>query len=61
MRAEWRRAYRKYRLTFYMELLNVGNIQSNFLPIHDVIDGELSTTMLNHLPMRPFLGLRADF
>ncbi|MEZ4317052.1 MAG: TonB-dependent receptor [Myxococcota bacterium] len=61
IRAEWRRAYRKYRLTFYVELLNVGNIQSDFLPIHDVIDGELSTTMLRHLPMRPFLGLRADF
>ena len=26
-----------------------------------VIDGALSTTTLNHLPMRPFLGLRADF
>lgn len=61
IRAEWRRAYRKYRLTFYVELLNVGNIQSAFLPIHDVIDGELNTTLLNHLPMRPFLGLRADF
>ena len=61
LRAEWRRAYRTYRLTFYLELLNVGNIQSDFLPIHDVIDGELSTTMLRHLPMRPFLGLRADF
>lgn len=61
MRVEWRRAYRRYRLTFYLELLNIGNIQSQFLPIHDVIDGELSTTTLNHLPMRPFLGLRADF
>ncbi len=61
IRAEWRRAYRRYRLTFYLELLNVGNIQSDFLPIHDVIDGELNTTMLRHLPMRPFLGLRADF
>jgi TonB family protein len=61
IRAEWRRAYRRYRLTFYIELLNVGNIQSDFLPIHDVIDGELSTVMLRHLPMRPFLGLRADF
>ncbi len=61
LRAEWRRAYERYRLTFYLELLNVGNIQSQFLPIHDVIDGEVSTTWLNHLPMRPFLGLRADF
>jgi TonB family protein len=61
LRAEWRRAYRRYRLTFYVELLNVGNITSPYLPIHDVIDGELSSTMLNHLPMRPFLGLRADF
>lgn len=61
VRAEWRRAYRRYRLTYYVEMLNVGNIQSNFLPISDVIDGELNTTMLNHLPMRPFMGLRMDF
>ncbi len=61
LRAEWRRAYKHYRLTFYAEILNVGNIQSDFLPIHDVQESELSTTMLRHLPMRPFLGLRADF
>ncbi|MCA9567823.1 MAG: TonB family protein [Myxococcales bacterium] len=61
LRAEWRRAYERYRMTFYVEVLNVGNIQSDFLPIHDVIDGSLSTSMLRHLPMRPFLGLRADF
>ncbi|MCB9697291.1 MAG: TonB family protein [Alphaproteobacteria bacterium] len=61
LRAEWRRAYRRYRLSFYAEILNVGNIQSDFLPIQDVIDGELSTTMFRHLPMRPFLGLRLDF
>lgn len=61
VRAEWRRAYDRYRLTFYVEILNVGNIPSDFLPIHDIVDGELSTTMFRHLPMRPFLGLRADF
>ncbi len=61
LRAEWRRTYPRYRLTFYAEILNVGNIPSDFLPIHDVVDGALNTTMLRHLPMRPFLGLRADF
>lgn len=61
LRVEWKRAYRRYRLNFYIELLNIGNIRSEFLPIHDVIDGAVSTTTLNHLPMRPFLGLRADF
>lgn len=61
LRAEWRRAHERYRLTFYAEVLNVGNVHSDFLPIVDVIDGELSTTMFRHLPMRPFLGLRVDF
>ncbi|MEZ4318400.1 MAG: TonB-dependent receptor [Myxococcota bacterium] len=61
VRAEWRKAFEHYRLTFYAEVLNVGNIPSRFLPIHDVIDGEVTTSWLNHLPMRPFLGLRADF
>ncbi|MCB9678984.1 MAG: TonB-dependent receptor [Alphaproteobacteria bacterium] len=61
LRGEWRKAFRRYRLAFYVEVLNVGNVRSRFLPIHDVIDGELSTSWLNHLPMRPFLGMRADF
>ena len=62
VRAEWRRAYARYRLTFYAEILNVGYIRSDFLPIHDVDDeGALATTMFKHLPMRPFLGLRLDF
>src|SRR5690606_35490487 len=61
LRAEWRRAYRGYRLAFYVEVLNVGNIQSPFLPIHSVTEGEIARSTLNHLPMRPFLGLRMDF
>ena len=61
LRAEWRRAYAHYRLTFYAEVLNVGNIQSPFLPIQSVQDGQLVTSTLNHLPMRPFVGLRLDF
>ncbi len=61
LRAEWRRAYRGYRLAFYLEVLNVGNVRSPFLPIHTVQDGALATSTLNHLPMRPFVGLRVDF
>lgn len=61
LRAEWRRSYKHYRLTFYSELLNVGNIQSPFLPIYNVEDDAVVESALYHLPMRPFLGIRADF
>lgn len=62
LRAEWRKAFRYYRLSFYLEVLNATFFQSDFLPIISVTeDGELSETMLPHLPTRPFLGLRADF
>lgn len=61
LRAEWHRAYRFYRLTFYAELLNTGNIQSPFLPIYNVVDGEVEESVLKHLPMRPFIGLRLDY
>ena len=61
LRAEWQRAYPGRRLTFYVEVLNVGNIKSDFLPIVTVEEGALVNSMLNHLPMRPFLGLRLDF
>jgi hypothetical protein len=61
LRVEWRRAYRHYRMSVYLEVLNIGNIQSVFLPIHTVEDGVMTSDTLNHLPMRPFLGLRIDF
>ncbi len=62
LRAEWRKAYRRMRLSVYTEVLNVFNTQSDFLPIVTVgADGELEETMLAHLPVRPFLGVRADF
>jgi hypothetical protein len=62
VRAEWRKAYRKTRLSLYAEVLNVLNTQSDFLPITTVgADGELDEYMLAHLPVRPFLGVRADF
>ena len=62
LRAEWRRAYRRTRLSVYAEVLNVLNIQSDFLPITTVgADGQLEESMLAHLPIRPFIGVRADF
>ena len=62
LRAEWRKAYRRTRLSIYAEVLNVFNTQSDFLPIATVgADGELEETMLSHLPIRPFVGVRADF
>jgi TonB family protein len=61
LRAEWRKAMRNYRLSFYVEVLNVTNFKSDFVPIVDIEDGERTNSMLRHLPARPFLGLRADF
>lgn len=61
VRAEWRKAMDQYRLSFYAEVLNVANFKSDFVPTAVVEDGELTEGMLNHLPIRPFLGLRADF
>ncbi len=62
LRAEWRKAYRRTRVSVYAEVLNVLNTQSDFLPIVSVgADGQLEETMLAHLPIRPFLGVRADF
>lgn len=62
VRAEWRKAFRRTRISVYAEVLNVLNTQSDFLPIVTVgADGELEETMLAHLPIRPFVGVRADF
>ena len=60
-RAEWRKAKDTYRLSVYFEVLNVGNFKSDFVPIAAVQDGERVDSMLYHLPLRPFLGVRADF
>lgn len=61
LRAEWRRAYDRHRLTVYFEILNALNFRSDFTPIHEVEDGTLTSSMLSHLPARPFLGIRSDF
>ncbi len=62
LRAEWRKAYRRTRISIYGEVLNVLNTQSDFIPIVTVgADGKLEETMLAHLPIRPFVGVRADF
>ncbi|MCP4809594.1 MAG: TonB-dependent receptor [Proteobacteria bacterium] len=61
VRGEWRKAMDNYRLSFYAEVLNVANFHSDFVPTAQVSDGELTEGMLEHLPIRPFLGLRADF
>lgn len=61
LRGEWRKATPWLRWSLYLEVLNAFYFQSDFLPIVTVEDGELSETMLPHLPSRPFLGLRVDF
>ncbi|TNE86922.1 MAG: TonB-dependent receptor [Deltaproteobacteria bacterium] len=67
VRAEWRKAITRglggapYRLTAYLELLNVGNVRSEWLDVHEVVGTEVETSALYHLPMRPFFGLRAEF
>jgi TonB family protein len=62
LRVEWRKAFRRTRISVYSEILNVLNTQSDFLPIVTVgADGDLEETMLAHLPIRPFVGVRADF
>lgn len=62
VRAEWRRAMRNYRLSVYVEVLNAVNFKSDFLPMVSVDEaGNLEESMFNHLPARPFLGVRADF
>ncbi len=61
VRAEWRRAMDNYRLAVYVEVLNVANLKSDFVPIATIEDGQLTESMLYHLPIRPFLGVRADF
>ena len=62
VRAEWRKAMDNYRLSFYAEVLNVANFQSDFVPTASFDeDDQPIDGMLNHLPIRPFLGIRADF
>ncbi len=61
LRAEWRKAMRHYRLTFYVEVLNATYFQSDFIPTVTVEDGVRTDGMFNHLPTRPFIGIRADF
>ncbi|MEZ4241043.1 MAG: hypothetical protein R3F59_33760, partial [Myxococcota bacterium] len=61
LRGEWRRAYDRYLLSIYLEVLNAPNFRSPFTPIATVKDGVLDSSMLYHLPVRPFLGIRADF
>ena len=61
VRAEWRRAMDNYRLSVYVEVLNVANFKSDFVPIATVVDDQVEHSMLYHLPIRPFLGVRADF
>jgi hypothetical protein len=63
LRAEWRNALPKLRLSVYLEVLSVAYVawQSDFLPIVTVEDGIRSDSMFHHLPTRPFLGIRGEF
>jgi TonB family protein len=64
LRAEWRKAMRSYRLTFYAELLSATSFlyASDFVPtVSFDEDGERVDGMFSHLPTRPFVGIRADF
>ena len=63
LRAEWRRAMKHYRLSFYVEVLSVTALlqPSDFVPTVSVTDGVREDGMFSHLPTRPFVGVRADF
>jgi len=61
VRAEWRKALQRCRMSFYVEVLNVTNFQSDFVPIVAFEDGQRVDSMFYHLPIRPFIGVRADF
>lgn len=61
LRVEWRHATPRLRWSVYLEVLNVLYLKNDFLPTATVVDGELTEGMFEHLPTRPFLGVRADF
>ncbi len=61
LRVEWRHATPRLRWSVYLEVLNVLYLRNDFLPTATVVDGELTKGMFEHLPTRPFLGVRADF
>jgi TonB family protein len=61
LRVEWRHATPQLRWSVYLEVLNVLYIRNDFLPTATVEDGVLTEGMFEHLPTRPFLGVRADF
>ncbi|MFN7143672.1 MAG: TonB-dependent receptor domain-containing protein, partial [Myxococcota bacterium] len=61
LRAEWRHATPRLRYSVYLEVLNVLNLQNDFLPTASVEEGVVTEGMFSHLPIRPFLGVRADF
>ena len=70
-RLEWSKKLRLFKLTFYTELLNVTNAKNDFVPTAKVTApgddapagtlGTVSTGMFQALPIRPFMGVRADF
>jgi TonB family protein len=61
LRVEWRHATPRLRWSVYLEVLNVLYLKNDFLPTATMVDGELVEGMFEHLPTRPFLGVRADF
>ena len=61
VRAEWRHAMKTYRLSVYIEVLNALYFHSDFVPIVYIEDGKRVDSMFEHLPIRPFMGVRADF
>jgi hypothetical protein len=61
LRVEYRVATARLRWSVYLEVLNVLYLHNDFLPTATVTDGVMETGMLEHLPTRPFLGVRADF
>ncbi|MDP2305981.1 MAG: TonB-dependent receptor [Pseudomonadota bacterium] len=61
LRVEWRHATPRLRWSVYLEVLNVLYTKNDFLPTATVVDGELTEGMFEHLPTRPFLGVRVDF
>ncbi len=63
LRAEWRNALPKLRMSIYLEVLSVAYVawKSDFLPIVTVEDGIRTDSMFYHLPTRPFLGIRGEF
>lgn len=65
LRAERHFKWGPLAMAWYAEVLNVTNAQNLFATVYDAGDftagTEPGTGAFNHLPIRPFLGIRGEF